>query len=123
MKAELDLVHSRTSLCRFLVLAIFGGRFPRACSAVIGAGSVGLSFVAAAAAASFRLRPPPAGRFTLVLWQWVSRGRVLAEHLLHRGCPLRGHDPRGDGRRDSSSTCTPRGSWRMKKATAGSSPT
>src|SRR5208337_3318058 len=48
----------------FLVLAIFGGRFPRSVSAAVGAGSVGLSFVAAAAASISFIHAPPAGGFS-----------------------------------------------------------
>jgi NADH-quinone oxidoreductase subunit L len=62
-------------LAGFLLLAVFGGRLPRALSAVIGAGSVGLALVAAATAAvQFASAPPPGNAFTLVLWQWVSVG-------------------------------------------------
>ena len=59
----------------FLVLAVFGGRFPRGVSAAVGAGSVGLSFVAAAAASiSFIHSPPAGGSVSYVLWQWISAG-------------------------------------------------
>ena len=62
-------------LAGFLFLAIFGGRLPRGVSAVVGAGSVGLSLVAAATAAvQFTSAPPPGNAVTLVLWQWVSAG-------------------------------------------------
>ena len=62
-------------LLGFLVLAVFGGRIPKGASAVVGAGSVGLSFVAAAAAsAMFMSSPPPGGSTTVVLWQWISAG-------------------------------------------------
>ena len=57
----------------FLVLAVFGGRLSRTLTAVIGAGSVGLSFAAAAAAGALFVSFPPAGSsFTLLLWQWVN---------------------------------------------------
>jgi len=57
----------------FLVLAVFGGRLSRTLTAVIGAGSVGLSFLAAAAASALFVSYPPAGSsFTLLLWQWVN---------------------------------------------------
>ena len=59
----------------FLALAIGGGRFAKGISAVIGAGSVGLAFVAAAvASALFASSPPASGAYTLVLWQWISAG-------------------------------------------------
>ncbi len=62
-------------LAGFLVLAVFGGRLSRTLTAVIGAGSVGLSFVAAAAASALFVSYPPAGSsFTLLLWQWVNVG-------------------------------------------------
>jgi len=57
----------------FLVLAVFGGRLSRTLTAVIGAGSVGLSFAAAAAAGALFAGYPPAGSsFTVLLWQWVN---------------------------------------------------
>jgi len=57
----------------FLVLAVFGGRLSRTLTAVIGAGSVGLSFLAAAAASALFVSYPPAGSsYTLLLWQWVN---------------------------------------------------
>jgi len=66
-------VHSRLPFAGFLVLAVFGGRLSRTLTAVIGAGSVGLSFAAAAAAGSLFVSFPPAGSsFTLLLWQWVN---------------------------------------------------
>jgi NADH-quinone oxidoreductase subunit L len=59
----------------FLLLAIFGRRFPRALSATVGAGSVALSLVAAAiASALFVLSPPAGNTYSLLLWQWVSIG-------------------------------------------------
>ena len=59
----------------FLALAIGGGRFSKRLSAFIGAGSVGVSFAAAAiAAALFASSPPASGTCTLVLWQWISSG-------------------------------------------------
>ncbi len=62
-------------LAGFLVLAVFGGRLTRTMTAVIGAGSVGLSFGAAAAASALFITYPPAGSsFTLLLWQWVNVG-------------------------------------------------
>src|SRR5271157_5895614 len=62
-------------LAGFLVLAIFAGRFPRGATAAVGAGSVGLSFAAAAAAgAMFMVSPPAGGSFTFVLWQWITSG-------------------------------------------------
>ncbi len=62
-------------LAGFLVLAIFGGRFPRGATAAVGAGSVGLSFAAAAAAgAMFMVSPPAGGSFTFALWQWIRAG-------------------------------------------------
>src|SRR5208337_1076375 len=57
----------------FLVLAVFGRRFSRTLTAVIGAGSVGLSFLATAAAGALFVSYPPAGStYTLLLWQWVN---------------------------------------------------
>jgi len=62
-------------LAGFLVLAVFGGRLSRTLTAVIGAGSVGLSLAAAAAASALFVAYPPAGSaFTLLLWQWVNVG-------------------------------------------------
>jgi NADH-quinone oxidoreductase subunit L len=62
-------------LLGFLVLAIFGGRIPKGATAAVGAGSVGLSFVAAAtASAMFMSAPPAGGSFTFVLWQWITAG-------------------------------------------------
>jgi NADH-quinone oxidoreductase subunit L len=62
-------------LAGFLVLAVFGGRLSRTLTAVVGAGSVGLSLVAAAAASALFVAYPPAGSaFTLLLWQWVNVG-------------------------------------------------
>lgn len=62
-------------LAGFLVLAVFGGRLSRTLTAVIGAGSVGLSLAAAAAASALFVSYPPAGSsFTLHLWQWVNVG-------------------------------------------------
>ncbi len=59
----------------FLALAIGGGRFSKAVSALIGAGSVGLAFAAAAvASALFASSPPASGSITIVLWQWISAG-------------------------------------------------
>jgi NADH-quinone oxidoreductase subunit L len=60
-------------LLGFLVLAIFGRRFPRGLTAAVGAGSVGLSLAAAAAVgALFVLHPPAGNSFVLLLWQWVN---------------------------------------------------
>jgi NADH-quinone oxidoreductase subunit L len=62
-------------LAGFLVLAVFGGRIPKGATAAVGAGSVGLSFVAAAiASAMFVASPPTGGSVTFVLWQWISAG-------------------------------------------------
>jgi NADH-quinone oxidoreductase subunit L len=62
-------------LAGFLVLAIFGRRFPKALTAAVGAGSVGLSLAAAAfAAALFVLAPPAGNSIVLLLWQWVNAG-------------------------------------------------
>jgi NADH-quinone oxidoreductase subunit L len=62
-------------LAGFLILAVLGGRLSRTASALVGAGSVFLSFVAAAAAsASFLSSPPAGGSYTFVLWQWISAG-------------------------------------------------
>jgi NADH-quinone oxidoreductase subunit L len=62
-------------LAGFLVLAIFGARFPRRLTAVVGAGAIGLSLVAAAwVSALFASSPPAGSSFTLVLWHWLSVG-------------------------------------------------
>jgi NADH-quinone oxidoreductase subunit L len=62
-------------LLGFLLLAILGGRLRRGASAVIGAGSVGLSLIAAGVmAAAFAAAPPASGSFTLTLWQWIAVG-------------------------------------------------
>ncbi len=62
-------------LAGFLVLAVLGGRLSRTLTAVIGAGSVGLSLAAAAAASALFAAYPPAGSsYTLLLWQWVNVG-------------------------------------------------
>jgi NADH-quinone oxidoreductase subunit L len=60
-------------LAGFLVLAIFGARFPRALTAAVGAGTVALSLAAAAWVSALFASAPPAGHsFTLVLWQWLN---------------------------------------------------
>ncbi len=56
----------------FLVLAIFGRRFALGLNGTIGAGSVGLSFAVAAAVALSFITNPPAGTFSITLWQWVA---------------------------------------------------
>ena len=62
-------------LAGFLLLAVFGRRFSSTLTAVVGAGSIGLSFAAAALAAALFVSSPPAGStLTLVLWTWVSAG-------------------------------------------------
>jgi NADH-quinone oxidoreductase subunit L len=62
-------------LAGFLVLAVLGRRFPRALSAAVGAGSVGLSLAAASIAGVLFVLAPPAGNsYTLLLWQWIDVG-------------------------------------------------
>jgi NADH-quinone oxidoreductase subunit L len=62
-------------LAGFLVLAVFGRRFAKALTAVVGAGSVALALVAAAiASVLFVLAPPAGGSTVLLLWQWVNVG-------------------------------------------------
>jgi NADH-quinone oxidoreductase subunit L len=60
-------------LCGFLVLALLGGRMSRRLTAVIGAGSVGLSAVAALlVAGSFLIGAPPGRVYTQMLWVWLN---------------------------------------------------
>jgi NADH-quinone oxidoreductase subunit L len=67
-------------LAGFFALVLLGRRFTRSLAAAVGAGSVGLSFAASAAAAlQFILSPPSGGSFTVKLWQWVSTGGFAAE--------------------------------------------
>ena len=57
----------------FLVLALLGGRMSRRLTAVIGAGSVGLSAVAALlVAGSFWGGAPPGRAYTQTLWVWLN---------------------------------------------------
>jgi NADH-quinone oxidoreductase subunit L len=59
----------------FVALALFGGRLGRRSTAVIGAGSVGLSAIATlAVAACFLRHPPPDGTRFEHLWTWIRVG-------------------------------------------------
>ncbi len=109
----------------FLVLAVFGGRLSRGPDRGRSAPGpwVSRSRPLPRPARCSSRSPPAGGSFTLVLWQWISVGRVLPEHLLHPGRPLRGHDPRGDGRGLPHPSLLHPLHGRTRKATAGSSPT
>jgi NADH-quinone oxidoreductase subunit L len=59
----------------FVVLAIFGAQLPKRWSAVVGAGSVGLSAAVTLCAAACYLRhPPDAGVRLEELWTWIHVG-------------------------------------------------
>ena len=59
----------------FLALLFLGSRLPKNVVAAIGAGSVGLSAVAASLVAySFIAQPPNGYAFTQVLWTWIAVG-------------------------------------------------
>jgi len=60
-------------LAGFLLLSIFGKRFPRRAVAVIGCGTVGLSAVLALMLGSSFIRTlPEASCYRQVLWEWIS---------------------------------------------------
>jgi NADH-quinone oxidoreductase subunit L len=60
-------------LAGFLVLALFGRRFPHWAVAWIGAGSVGLAAVFCALIGwAFVTTMPPDGSFSLTLWTWIN---------------------------------------------------
>ena len=57
----------------FLLLSLAGGRLSRAMTAAIGAGSVGLSMLAAFwTGCSFIIAPPQAHAYVQVLWTWMD---------------------------------------------------
>src|SRR5574341_184859 len=59
----------------FLVLALMGGRLPKAVAAVIGVGSVGLSAaLTLAIGITFISSPPPDHVYTQNLWTWMEVG-------------------------------------------------
>ena len=62
-------------LASFVVLAVFGSRFPRKLVPVFGVGSVALAgVVTILVAISFFSSPPPGNQFTQVLWTWMDVG-------------------------------------------------
>ncbi len=64
----------------FLILALLGGRLPRAASAVVGCGSIGLSAVTAMLIAYTYITAPPTGNaFTQTLWTWIPVGSFHPE--------------------------------------------
>jgi NADH-quinone oxidoreductase subunit L len=55
------------------LLAVFGTRLSRRVVAVIGSGSIGFSFLAAAlVSARFLMQPPPGNAYVLPLWTWMT---------------------------------------------------
>jgi NADH-quinone oxidoreductase subunit L len=67
-------------LAGFLLLALAGGRLPRATVGGVGAGSVGLSaLLALVLALRFWLAPPDGDRHTAVLWSWIRVGDLTPE--------------------------------------------
>jgi NADH-quinone oxidoreductase subunit L len=59
----------------FLLLSLFGQRLGRQSAALIGAGSVGLSFlVVALLGSAFLLNPPDSHRVVQTLWTWMTIG-------------------------------------------------
>ena len=60
-------------LVGFLILAFTRGRISENASAVVGVGSLGLSFLTAIwVGYDFVAHPPATGAFTQVLWQWMN---------------------------------------------------
>jgi NADH-quinone oxidoreductase subunit L len=58
-----------------LLLVLWGGRWPRAAIAAVGAGSVGLSAaLTCAVTASFLAAPPAGATYTQTLWTWIDVG-------------------------------------------------
>lgn len=64
----------------FLILALAGGRLPRAASALVGCASIGLSAAVTFAIAWQYMNVPPAGNaFTQTLWTWIPVGNFRPE--------------------------------------------
>jgi NADH-quinone oxidoreductase subunit L len=60
-------------LLSFLILVLFGSRFPRLWAAILGAGSVGLSaLLTILIALKFILTPPPGHVFSQTIWTWMQ---------------------------------------------------
>ncbi len=71
-------------LLGFTALVLGHSVLPRSGVAIIGAGSVGLSFVVAAAiAAVFLLTPPAGGTYTQTLWIWMHAGNFTPGVSFH----------------------------------------
>src|SRR5574340_1277813 len=61
----------------FAVLAVVGGRLPKALAAWIGVGAVGVSACfAGVVSASFISSPPPGYAYTQTLWTWIHIGSL-----------------------------------------------
>jgi NADH-quinone oxidoreductase subunit L len=59
------------------LLAVLGTRLSRRVVAIIGSGSVGLSFLAAAfVSARFFMQSPPGNAYVLSLWTWMAAGNL-----------------------------------------------
>src|SRR6266542_4132119 len=60
-------------LASALVLVLFGARFSRRATAVVGVGSIGLSaLITILVAVSFFSAPPSGNSYTQVLWTWIN---------------------------------------------------
>jgi NADH-quinone oxidoreductase subunit L len=60
-------------LASALVLVLFGSRFSRRATAVVGVGSIGFSaLITILVAVSFFSAPPSANSYTQVLWTWIN---------------------------------------------------
>jgi len=60
-------------LASALVLVLFGSRFSRRATAVVGVGSIGLSaLITILVAVSFFSAPPSGSSYTQVLWTWIN---------------------------------------------------
>lgn len=71
-------------LLGFLLLALFGGSIPRALSAVIGVGSVGVSaLIMLLVGISFLSSPPQGNAFVQHLWTWFHVGNFQAGISFH----------------------------------------
>ncbi len=67
-------------LIGFLILAFARGRISENASALVGVGSLGLSFLSAIwVAIDFLSHPPAQGAFTQVLWQWINVSGLQAD--------------------------------------------
>lgn len=60
-------------LCGFLILAIFGSKFPKSAIATIGIGTVGISaLLAIIIGISFLTQTPPGNSYSQTLWTWFN---------------------------------------------------